>query len=152
MEMKFGLGKGVLRHVGKDFDLTADELESAGGERQFSRPVRPLIVTMEDFAEWPESVAKLLFDVIVVDEAHNLCVEEGQYAKAMKLLSLMMVTKKQANMTYCLLLSATPHSGNLERCSAFGISYVAKAEIRRISTKSTIPGVRRTTARKKPTI
>ncbi len=115
MEMKFGLGKGVLRHVGKDFDLTADELESAGGERQFSRPVRPLIVTMEDFAEWPESVAKLLFDVIVVDEAHNLCVEEGQYAKAMKLLSLMMVTKKQANMTYCLLLSATPHSGNLEK-------------------------------------
>lgn len=32
----------------------------------------------------------------------------------MKLLSLMMETKKKANMTYCLLLSATPHSGNLE--------------------------------------
>ncbi len=33
----------------------------------------------------------------------------------MKLLSLLMVTKKRANSTYCVLLSATPHSGNLDK-------------------------------------
>jgi len=57
----------------------------------------------------------VLFDVVVVDEAHHLCAEEGRYAKAMKLLSLLMQTKKKANSTYCVLLSATPHSGNLEK-------------------------------------
>ncbi len=111
LETRFGLGKGVLQTMGADIDISAVECESSVS---FLRPVRPMIVKTEDFVKWPEETAKLLFDVIVVDEAHHLCAEEGKYAKAMKLLSLMMETKKKANMTYCLLLSATPHSGNLE--------------------------------------
>lgn len=111
VENQFGLGKGALLHVGADIDIGALECEKAGGAL---RPVRPIIVKTEDFVSWPEETKRLLFDVIIVDEAHHLCAEEGKYAKAMKLLSLMMETKKKANMTYCLLLSATPHSGNLE--------------------------------------
>ena len=111
LENQFGLGKGVLHEVGADIDISEIECEKTGN---FLRPVRPIIVKTEDFVHWPEETKKLLFDVIVVDEAHHLCAEEGKYAKAMKLLSLMMETKKKANMTYCLLLSATPHSGNLE--------------------------------------
>ena len=112
MEEKFGLGKGVLQEIKGKVDISALECTSAG---EFLRPASPLIVTMEDFVTWEEDAKRLLFDVIVVDEAHNLCEEEGSNAKAMKLLSHMMQTKKAANMTYCLLLSATPHSGNLEK-------------------------------------
>ena len=111
LENQFGLGKGVLQTIGADIDISSLECESDSG---FLRPLRPVIVKTEDFVCWPEETKRLLFDVIVVDEAHHLCAEEGRYAKAMKLLSLMMETKKKANMTYCLLLSATPHSGNLE--------------------------------------
>lgn len=111
LEEQFGLGAGVLQAVGADIDISRIECERAGG---FLRPLRPVIVRAEDFVEWPEETKRLLFDVIVVDEAHHLCAEEGKYARAMKLLSLFMETKKKANMTYCLLLSATPHSGNLE--------------------------------------
>ena len=111
LETQFGLGRGVLQAAGADIDLSKLECERDGG---FLRPVRPIIVRAEDFVEWPEETTRLLFDVIIVDEAHHLCAEEGKYAKAMKLLSLFMETKKKANMTYCLLLSATPHSGNLE--------------------------------------
>ena len=110
LENKFGLGAGALIHVDASFDLDRVPCERAGG---FLRPLRPLIVKTEDFVQWPEAVSQYLFDVIVVDEAHHLCAEEGRYAKAMKLLSLMMQTKKRAGATYCLLLSATPHSGNL---------------------------------------
>lgn len=55
----------------------------------------------------------MLFDVIVVDEAHHLCEEQGSGAGALYLLSSMMALKKSFGTTYCLLLSATPHSGNL---------------------------------------
>ena len=34
--------------------------------------------------------------MVCVDEAHHLCTEEGEYAKAMKLLSMLMVTKKKS--------------------------------------------------------
>ncbi len=78
------------------------------------KPLLPVIVKMEDFATWSDSTADLLFDVIVVDEAHNLCQQDGVYAKAMKLLSKLMDTKKKANSTFCMLLTATPHSGNLD--------------------------------------
>ena len=111
LEMRFGLGKGVLQEIGKDVDISELECESLG---DILRPRRPMIVKTEDFADWPEATKNLLFDVIVVDEAHHLCVEEGRYAKAMKLLSQMIQTKKKENSTYCLLLSATPHTGNLE--------------------------------------
>ena len=113
LEKQFGMGKGVLFEAGSQFTCNAD-FENAGIHfDQQNRPDRPIIVKTEDFASWDNSLANYLFDVIVVDEAHHLCKEEGEYAKAMKLLSMMMETKKRANITYCLLLSATPHSGNL---------------------------------------
>ncbi len=111
LEKSFGLGEGILCRVGKHFDT---ETLSERGADGFLHPVRPIIVLDEDFAEWSEEVAKnVLFDVIVVDEAHHLAEEEGERARAMKLLSLMMALKRRAQKTYCLLLSATPHAGNL---------------------------------------
>lgn len=111
LENGFGLGKGVLKTLGKEF---SDE-NFAVGEDSMMRPTAPIIVKTEDFVCWKEhDVSNVLFDVVVVDEAHNLCGEEGSSARAMKLLSIMMETKKKAKKTYCVLLSATPHSGNLE--------------------------------------
>ena len=112
LEIRFGLGRGVLRTVGEEFE---DDLFERG-EDGILRPVAPLIVKTEDFVKWREhDVAGILFDAVIVDEAHNLCGEDGESAKAMKLLSILMVTKKKAEKTYCVLLSATPHSGNLEQ-------------------------------------
>ena len=80
------------------------------------KPNSPIIVKTEDFVKWqPHAIDNVLFDVVVVDEAHGLCEEEGENAQALKLLSIMMSTKKRAKKTYCVLLSATPHSGNLEQ-------------------------------------
>lgn len=111
LEREFGLGEGALQKVGKNFNVT--ELTQRGDD-EFLHPKKPIIVLDEDFVYWSEEVARnVLFDVIVVDEAHHLCEEEGEMARAMKLLSLMMDTKRRAKKTYCLLLSATPHSGNL---------------------------------------
>ena len=114
MEQRFGLGKGVLLEAGGDIRSALDFSDMGVTFDSQNRPSRPIIVKTEDFIHWDNSLSKLLFDVIVVDEAHHLCKEEGEYAKAMKLLSMMMETKKRANVTYCLLLSATPHSGNLD--------------------------------------
>ena len=124
LERQFGLGEGVLQTVGDKID----------GEELFERkedgiyhPKKPLIVKAEDFAKWRESdIDGVLFDVVIVDEAHNLCAEEGEYAKALKLLSVLMKTKKRARKTYCLLLSATPHSGNLS--SMFRLWYFIRCK------------------------
>ena len=110
MEKQFGMGENVLLHIGGDLAESGVPCEKAGA---FRRPTRPVIVTTEDFAAWSDSAAAYLFDVIVVDEAHNLCAEGGKYARAMKMLSMLMQTKKKAGATYCLLLTATPHTGNL---------------------------------------
>lgn len=110
LESQFGMGKGSLMHVGADPDAEKPYCERAGA---FYRPVHPMIVKTDDFAGWPESACKYLFDVIVVDEAHHLCAEGGKYARAMRMLSSLMETKKAAGTTYCLLLTATPHTGNL---------------------------------------
>lgn len=114
LEVKFGMGKDVLQEaINPLFD---DISEIISGDSILRKPNRPVIVKTEDFVKWPEgSLENVLFDAVVVDEAHHLCLEEGEYAKALKLLSMLMVTKKKANSTYCLLLSATPHSGNLEK-------------------------------------
>lgn len=112
LENLFGLGEGVLLKV-KDPDFGECDSVLDG---YVQRPKRPVIVKTEDFVKWKEGqISDVLFDVVVVDEAHHLCTEEGEYAKAMKLLSMLMVTKKKANSTYCVLLSATPHSGNLDK-------------------------------------
>ena len=113
MEMKFGLGKDMLFEAGADYKRLSDFEQSGIHTDRQNRPDRPIIVKTENFVNWDYDLASYLFDVIVVDEAHHLCKEDGEYAKAMKMLSMMMETKKRANSTYCLLLSATPHSGNL---------------------------------------
>lgn len=110
MEEQFGMGRGTLLAVGKDPAESGAPTEKAGA---FVRPLRPMIVRTDDFAAWPASADSYLFDVIVVDEAHHLCAEGGKYARAMKMLSRLMQTKKTAGSTYCLLLTATPHTGNL---------------------------------------
>ncbi len=124
LENKFGLGEGVLKNV-EQLAYENDLLERA--EDGFWHAKRPIIVKAEDFAKWRESdVDGVLFDVVVVDEAHNLCAEEGEYAKSLKLLSVLMQTKKKARKTYCLLLSATPHSGNL--ASMFRLWYFIRCK------------------------
>ena len=110
LEVYFGLGKDVLYTA--DGHLNRDLLEL--GEDGMYRPTRPIIVTSENFVKWHEGyLQNVLFDAVVVDEAHNMCGEEGDSARSMKLLSILMQTKKRAKKTYCVLLSATPHSGNL---------------------------------------
>ena len=112
LEVKFGLGKGVLKEM-KD---TLDEDMLSRCENGMFKPNSPIIVKTEDFVKWqPHAIDNVLFDVVVVDEAHGLCEEEGENAQALKLLSIMMSTKKRAKKTYCVLLSATPHSGILEQ-------------------------------------
>lgn len=112
LEVFFGLGNGALCEVKNLYDKNLEFTFDNGGRRS---PSRPLLVKWEDFIDWSEAeVSGVLFDVIVVDEAHHLCDQTGSDANAMKLLSLMMQCKKDANKEYCLLLSATPHDGNLE--------------------------------------
>ncbi len=126
LETKFGLGKDVLYKVQKKNDKNGnvtDEgfpalnevLNEVGVAKEggFMRPNHPIIVDVDIFSQW-KYAENLLIDVIVVDEAHHLSEEAGKYAGAMRLLSEMMQTKKKAEATYCLLLTATPHSGNLE--------------------------------------
>ena len=126
LEVMFGMGVGTLVDVGtkpyfnvggagKDRRLDCTTV-TLSGDRKLVRPTRPIIVKTEDFVNWKEKDLKnLLFDVVVVDEAHHLCDEDGQYARALKFLSVLMLNKREVNSTYCLLLSATPHSGNLEK-------------------------------------
>ena len=120
MENKFGLGKGVLYKVAKSEDdekypTLQDVLGEVGTSKQgkFIRPKRPILVDVDIFAQWRYS-ENFLADVVVVDEAHHFSEDAGKYAGAMRMLSEMMQTKKRAGATYCLLLTATPHSGNLE--------------------------------------
>ena len=124
LEKEFGLGEGVLKTV--DSHVEEGELFERKEDGLY-HPKFPLIVKAEDFAKWRETdLVDVLFDVVVVDEAHNLCAEEGEYAKALKLLSVLMQTKKKARKTYCLLLSATPHSGNL--ASMFRLWYFIRCK------------------------
>ena len=112
LERRFGLGIGVLKTIGDTFERGELCTREKSG---LYIPNVPYIVKSEDFVSWTDaSVADVLFDAVVVDEAHNLCAEEGKNAHALKLLSYLMQTKKRAEKTYCVLLSATPHSGNLE--------------------------------------
>ncbi|MGN1103763.1 MAG: DEAD/DEAH box helicase family protein [Candidatus Coproplasma sp.] len=113
LEKFFGLGIGSLCEVKKLSDRAEGLRFNQVGE--WYSPNRPLLVRWNDFIEWSENeVENKLFDVIVVDEAHHLCDQSGRDANALKLLSHMMQCKKKAGKEYCLLLSATPHDGNLE--------------------------------------
>ena len=126
LENRFGLGENVLF---KYPDLNAkdengnhivpklpewDDLMVLEGE--VYRPKRPIIVAMEDFLKWDDAMNKCLYDVVVVDEAHHLCDRNNDdYSGSMYRLSRLMKTKREHNKPYCLLLSATPHSGDLEK-------------------------------------
>lgn len=113
LEIQFGLGVGVLKEVGADLSKHKIKSNFEGGFRVLESPI---IVKASDFAKWSEhSIDKLLFDVIVYDEAHNLCYDKPEAHNSLYLLSLLMQTKKEAKKTYCILLSATPHSGNLKQ-------------------------------------
>lgn len=98
------------------------------------KPTRPVIVDMDVFEEWARDNARgndyfsqnYRFDIIIVDEAHKMCksADNSNGTKstvAMGLLSRMI--KKNRSM-YCLLLSATPHDGDLE--SMFGLWYFVR--------------------------
>lgn len=119
VELYFGLGEGKLLHLKNNdsskkaifFDDKEIEVEMIGG---YKVPRRPIIISDEDFSKLDNSITNYLFDCIVVDEAHHLCDEKAVYSKTMNRLSSMIQIKKKAQRPYCLLLSATPHSGNLE--------------------------------------
>lgn len=119
LQDKFGMGKNVLVSVrkeeGKEYPTLQEVLHETGvtKEGEFIRPARPIVVDADIFASW-RYIPNFLADVVVVDEAHHLSEDAGKYAGSMRLLSEMMQTKKRAESTYCLLLTATPHSGNLE--------------------------------------
>ncbi|MBR2320523.1 MAG: DEAD/DEAH box helicase family protein [Clostridia bacterium] len=122
LESYFGLGKGVLNEL--DANPNWRELTKVQGN--FRYLAKPCIVKMEDFVRWDRAQTNILFDVIVVDEAHHLCDSEGEFIGAMELLSYLMKIKKDANKKYCLLLTATPHSGNLE--NMFNLWYFIRCE------------------------
>lgn len=124
MECSFGIGKwdgntvpdSRIEPVQIKVVKNLKEVELKDDGSGFKRPSRPLLVKMEDFVKWDSSAitsSNVLFDVVVVDEAHHLSTEDGKNANAMRLLSEIMKIKKKADITYCLLLSATPHNGNL---------------------------------------
>lgn len=118
LEVRFGLGRGALYvSDGELGNIKCDE---------HNRLLKPILISIENFAKWDESYKEYLFDCIVVDEAHNLCLDGAEYQKSMILLSLLMQTKKKYGNNYCLLLSATPHSGNLD--SMFKLWYFIRCK------------------------
>ncbi|MCD8201041.1 MAG: hypothetical protein LUD47_03130 [Clostridia bacterium] len=103
---------GVTEDLGKAFKWS-DYIECNG-----KRPVRPVLVDLEVFKYLSKDrsfSSGCIFDMIIVDEAHELCNENN--IAAMGLLSDMIAKKKadgSGQECYCLLLSATPHNGNLK--------------------------------------
>lgn len=125
MEICFGIGRVNGGNVPSDKTTPAKikviknlrdvELVKEEGSK-YRKPKYPLLVTKEDFVKWQASditSTNVLFDIVIIDEAHHLSNTNSRDSKAMELLSAMMKIKKEANRTYCLLLSATPHNGNL---------------------------------------
>ena len=110
VEMQFGLGEGMLQILNSlDSLMGAKMIDSYHRKKEGA-----FIMTYEAFqASHKDAIKSLLFDLIVVDEAHNLCNNTIQDSTAMYYLSLMMQTKKAFIKPFCLLLTATPHSGNL---------------------------------------
>ncbi len=126
LENKFGLGKDVLlqypdlnkkdengKRIPAKLPLWTDMMYEKDG---VSCPKRPIIVAMEDFLVWDSTMNDVLYDVVVVDEAHHLCDKnDDDFSGSMMRLSKLMAVKRKYNKPYCLLLSATPHSGDLEK-------------------------------------
>ncbi len=87
-------------------------------------PSVPLIITFADFCKiHKDEFQNVLFDVIVFDEAHNM--DNSDIGKiGMSNLRTLMATKKVRNKPYCILVSGTPHKGNLD--SMFPLWYFIK--------------------------
>ncbi|MCD8206222.1 MAG: hypothetical protein LUD29_06460 [Clostridia bacterium] len=126
---KFGLGSTlvVIKKENEGFSVRKDgvtEALSSGFkwsdciEVNGRRPTRPILVDLEVFKHLSMDrtfSSGCIFDMIIVDEAHELCNEKN--IAAMGLLSDMIQKKRldgTGNECYCLLLSATPHDGNLK--------------------------------------
>lgn len=90
------------------------------------RPNQPMLMNITDFMKLNEGRLKnVLFDLIIIDEAHNLDnSEEGR--KGMSVLQTLMSVKKRHNKPYCILISGTPHKGNLD--SMFPLWYFMKGD------------------------
>lgn len=87
-------------------------------------PSAPFIMTFDDFCALPkDALRQYLFDIIAFDEAHNLD-DSDEGTRGMECLRALMVRKKQANKPYCILISGTPHKGNLD--SMFPLWYFVK--------------------------
>ena len=116
VEMQFGLGEGQLQ-VLDNLDVLMDGVSVYAQDARHSERIKKegaFIMTYEAFeSSRIGAIKSLLFDLIVVDEAHNWCKNTKEDSTAMYYLSLMMQTKKLFEKNYCLLLTATPHSGNL---------------------------------------
>ncbi len=126
LENKFGLGENILFRYpdldkrdeqGNRIPPVLPEWDSLMVLKDgVYRPKRPIIVAMEDFLKWDDAMNRCLYDVVVVDEAHHLCDRnKDDYSGSMFRLSQLMELKRKFNKPYCLLLSATPHSGDLEK-------------------------------------
>lgn len=126
LEIRFGLGKDILYQYPHFFDKDGNPLSDVKQpnfeelvERcpdGFARPKRPIIVATEDFLLWQAAMNECLYDVIVMDEAHHMCEEdENGYSPTLYQLSKLTAIKKKADKPYCLLLTATPHSGDLDK-------------------------------------
>lgn len=96
MENRFGMGKDSIKIRAKDDSIRSED--------------KAVIADLKYFAGQKYSTA-MAFDAIVVDEAHHLC--EKEYSGALRLLSEIISKQRNAKQIYCLMLSATPHSGNI---------------------------------------
>ena len=96
MENRFGMGKDSIKIRTKDDPIRSED--------------KAVIADLKYFAKQSYSPA-MAFDAIVVDEAHHLC--EKEYSGALRLLSEIISEQRSAKQIYCLMLSATPHSGNI---------------------------------------
>lgn len=126
IEYKFGMGKDTLievKNIEDVYDLFPNEQETifdiiTRDDREYSKLNASVIVTKENFVKWNyELVKRLVFDCVVVDEAHYLNDEAGEGSIALKYISQLMENKKKQieSEAYCILLTATPHSGNLAK-------------------------------------
>ncbi len=126
LERRFGMGVGSIAVVETPDDVRrvgTRELATFGGKTYYC-PTKPIIVTHENFDKWrrdDEFYNHMVFHMVMVDEIHRFYLQKEDYPNAMYVLSALMRNKRAANCPYCVLLSATPHSGNLE--SMFDLWY-----------------------------
>ncbi len=126
LEKRFGMGVDSIAVVETPEDVRnigTREVGTFGGKKYYT-PVKPIIVTHDNFDKWrrdEELYNHLVFHLVMVDEIHRFYLQKEDYPNAMFVLSALMRNKKLAACPYCVLLSATPHSGNLE--SMFDLWY-----------------------------